>query len=89
MIGLSLVEKSNKKLYQTGNFDTVIRHNPHIKDNEVLIEVDGDDYLPDRDVFTRINRECIKIKMFGLLMVVLNILVANLDFLKNRLGLII
>jgi len=50
-----LVEKSEKKLYQTGNFDTVIRNNPNIKDNEVLIEVDGDDYLPNRDVFTRIN----------------------------------
>ena len=51
-----LVEKSDKKLYQAGNFDTVIRHNPDIKDNEVLIEVDGDDYLPDKDVFTRINK---------------------------------
>jgi len=50
-----LVEKSENKLYQTGNFDTVIRNNPHIKDNEVLIEVDGDDYLPDMDVFSRIN----------------------------------
>ena len=50
-----LVEKSDKKLYQTGNFDTVIRNNPDIKDNEILIEVDGDDYLPDSDVFTRIK----------------------------------
>ena len=37
------------------NFDTTIRHNSNISDNEVLIEVDGDDFLPDRKVFTRIN----------------------------------
>ena len=50
-----LVEDSDKKLYQVGNFDTTIRHNSNISDNEVLIEVDGDDFLPDRKVFTRIN----------------------------------
>jgi hypothetical protein len=50
-----LVDDSTKKLYQTGNFDTVIRHNPNISDEEILIEVDGDDYLPDSNVFTRIN----------------------------------
>jgi len=50
-----LMDDSKKKLYQTGNFDTVIRNNPNISDDEVLIEVDGDDYLPDNDVFKRIN----------------------------------
>ena len=42
-----LIDDNDKKLYQTGNFDKVIRNNPKISDNEVLIEVDGDDWLPD------------------------------------------
>jgi glycosyltransferase involved in cell wall biosynthesis len=46
---------NDKKLYQAGNFDTVIRNNVDILDDDVLIEVDGDDYLPDSEVFTRIN----------------------------------
>jgi hypothetical protein len=50
-----LVEDSDKKLYQTGNFDRVIRNNPNIADDELLIEVDGDDWLPDANVFKRIN----------------------------------
>jgi len=50
-----LVNDNVKKLYQAGNFDTVIRNNEDIKDDEVLIEVDGDDYLPDNQVFNRIN----------------------------------
>jgi len=50
-----LLDDSDKKLYQAGNFDRVIRNNPSIGDNEVLIEVDGDDYLPDTNVFNRIN----------------------------------
>jgi len=50
-----LIDDNDKKLYQAGNFDKVIRNNPNINDNEVLIEVDGDDWLPDGNVFTRIN----------------------------------
>ena len=72
IVGLFWWKKVIKKLYQTGNFDTVIRNNPNIKDNEVLIEVDGDDYLPDRDVFTRINEVYTKMMRFGLRMVVLS-----------------
>ena len=50
-----LIDDNDKKLYQAGNFDKVIRNNPNISDNEVLIEVDGDDWLPDGNVFKRIN----------------------------------
>ena len=50
-----LVDDNEKKLYQAGNFDKVIRNNPDISDNELLIEVDGDDYLPNSRVFERIN----------------------------------
>lgn len=51
-----IVEDSDIKLYQTGNFDKVIRNNPNIKDDDVLVEVDGDDWLPDSYVFERINK---------------------------------
>ena len=50
-----LVDDSDKKIYQAGNFDKVIRDNPDISDDDVLIEVDGDDYLPDPQVFSRIH----------------------------------
>ena len=50
-----LIDDNEKKLYQTGNFDKVIRNNPNISDNEVLVEVDGDEYLPDGDVLKRID----------------------------------
>lgn len=51
-----LFDDYTKKLYQTGNFDTTIRNNANIDDNEVIIEVDGDDYLPNSRVFERINK---------------------------------
>jgi glycosyltransferase involved in cell wall biosynthesis len=51
-----LMPDNNKKLYQAGNFDTTIRNNPDIMDNDVCIEVDGDDWLPDADVFSRIHK---------------------------------
>ncbi len=50
-----LFDNYEKKLYQAGNFDMSIRNNPNIKDDDVCIEVDGDDWLPDANVFTRIN----------------------------------
>jgi len=50
-----LVEDADKKVYQTGNFDRVIRSNPDIADSDILVEVDGDDYLPDPGTLDRIN----------------------------------
>jgi glycosyltransferase involved in cell wall biosynthesis len=49
-----LIENS-KKLYQPGNYDQVIRNNPNIDDNDVIVEIDGDDWLPDSDALNRIN----------------------------------
>ena len=49
-----LIDDNEKKLYQAGNFDKVIRYNENIDDNDFCIEVDGDDFLPDRNVFKRI-----------------------------------
>lgn len=47
--------KNSEKMYQPGNYDQVIRHNKDIDDNEVIVEVDGDDWLPDSKVLERIN----------------------------------
>lgn len=51
-----LIETSEKKLYQAGNFDNTIRHNKDISDDDVCVEVDGDDWLSDDRVFHRINK---------------------------------
>lgn len=49
-----LIPDSDIKLYQTGNFDSTIRFNKDIEDNDICVEVDGDDWLPDSGVFQRI-----------------------------------
>ena len=43
------------KMYQPGNYDQVIRDNEDIHDNEIVVEVDGDDWLPDSKTLSRIN----------------------------------
>jgi len=43
------------KLYQPGNYDQVINWRA-IPGEEICVEVDGDDWLPDSNVFTRINQ---------------------------------
>ena len=47
-----LIENSTK-FYQPGNYDQVIRNNPNISDSDIIVEVDGDDWLPDTNVFKR------------------------------------
>lgn len=59
----SLIEGDNRfklikntiKHYQPGNYDQVIRNNSNIDDNEIIVEIDGDDWLPDRNVLKRID----------------------------------
>ena len=51
----TLIE-NGKKMYQPGNYDQVIRGNYNVKDDDICIEVDGDDWLPDSDVFNRIEK---------------------------------
>jgi hypothetical protein len=51
------VNNNNYKIaIPPGNYDQVIRNNPNIKDNDVIIEIDGDDWLPDSDTLNRINK---------------------------------
>jgi glycosyltransferase involved in cell wall biosynthesis len=47
--------ENKEKLYQPGNYDQVIRYNESIDDNDIIVEVDGDDWLPDMDTLKRIN----------------------------------
>jgi glycosyltransferase involved in cell wall biosynthesis len=47
--------ENKEKFYQPGNYDQVIRDNDEIDDNEVIVEVDGDDWLPDSKTLERIN----------------------------------
>ena len=43
------------KFYQPGNYDQVIRNNPEIDDNDIIVEIDGDDWLPSSSVLKRVE----------------------------------
>ena len=47
--------ENKTKFYQPGNYDQVIRNNIEINDNDIIVEIDGDDWLPDSKVLERIN----------------------------------
>jgi glycosyltransferase involved in cell wall biosynthesis len=47
--------KNKQKMYQPGNYDQVLRDNDEIDDDEVVVEVDGDDWLPDNNTLQRID----------------------------------
>jgi glycosyltransferase involved in cell wall biosynthesis len=46
--------ENKEKFYQPGNYDQVIRDNDKIDNDEVIVEVDGDDWLPDSKTLSRI-----------------------------------
>ena len=46
--------ENKTKMYQPGNYDQVIR-GLDIPDDEICVEVDGDDWLPNSNVFGLIN----------------------------------
>jgi len=46
--------ENKSKMYQPGNYDQVIRGNYNVLDEDICIEVDGDDWLPDNEVFDRV-----------------------------------
>lgn len=48
--------ENKEKHYQPGNYDQVIRLNPNIKNDDIIVEVDGDDWLPDSKVLERVNK---------------------------------
>jgi len=46
--------RNTKKRYQGGNYDLICRDTEGVDDEDVFIEVDGDDWLPDSKVFERV-----------------------------------
>jgi glycosyltransferase involved in cell wall biosynthesis len=46
--------RNTEKRYQGGNYDLICRDTDGIDDNDIFIEVDGDDWLPDNKVFQRV-----------------------------------
>jgi len=42
------------KRYQGGNYDYLIRESGEVQDEDIIVEVDGDDWLPDKNVFKRV-----------------------------------
>lgn len=50
-----LIENTEKK-YQPGNYDQIIRNNSKIDDNDIIVEIDGDDWLPDSKVLERVYK---------------------------------
>lgn len=50
-----IIINNKEKLYQPGNYDQVIRNNSDISDDEIIVEVDGDDWLPNSNVLTKVN----------------------------------
>lgn len=46
--------KNTEKFFQPGNYDQVIRGDYNIEDNDIIVEVDGDDWLPDSKVLERV-----------------------------------
>lgn len=48
--------KNSDKFYQPGNYDQVIRGDYGIDDNDIIVEVDGDDWLPDSKVLERVSK---------------------------------
>jgi len=54
--GRFILVNNTKKYYQPGNYDQVLRSNK-VNDNDIAIQVDGDDWLPDNSVFERISKE--------------------------------
>lgn len=46
--------KNTEKRYQGGNYDLICRDMPDVEDEDIIIEVDGDDWLAHRKVFEQV-----------------------------------
>lgn len=50
-----ILVKNETKLYQPGNYDNILRNFLDIDDKDIVVEIDGDDWLPDSKVLERVN----------------------------------
>jgi glycosyltransferase involved in cell wall biosynthesis len=46
---------NNEKTYKNGNYVKILNELPEIDENDVVVELDGDDWLPESKVLGRIN----------------------------------
>ena len=46
--------RNKEKRYQGGNYDLICRNTEGVNDEDIFVEVDGDDWLPDSNVFQRV-----------------------------------
>ena len=46
--------RNTEKRYQGGNYDLICRDMPDVDDEDIIVEVDGDDWLPNGGVFKRV-----------------------------------
>jgi len=49
-----IVCSNTKKMRQPGNYDQIIRNETLVNNEDIIVEVDGDDWLPDNGVFDRV-----------------------------------
>jgi glycosyltransferase involved in cell wall biosynthesis len=49
-----VVVNNSKKKYQAGNYDFILRDTNLVSDEDIVVEVDGDDWLPDSNVLNRV-----------------------------------
>mgnify|MGYP006935490438 CR=1 FL=1 len=45
---------NTKKLYQPGNYNQIINGDYGLNDDDIVVELDGDDWFPDDEVLTRV-----------------------------------
>jgi len=49
-----VIINNKEKLWQTGNYHFICHHK-EVNDNDIFVELDGDDYFADANVLTRVN----------------------------------
>lgn len=49
-----VVVNNIKKMYQAGNYDFILKNKDLVSNEDIVVEVDGDDWLPDSGVFDRV-----------------------------------
>jgi len=45
---------NKEKMYQPGNYNQIINGDYNIKDDDIIVELDGDDWFPDENVLDRV-----------------------------------
>lgn len=76
--------KNTEKKFKLKNLDDLLLDNSLIDDEDIIVELDGDDWLYSDTVLQKVLISIIKIKIFGLLMVVLYTQMVEWDFHQKQ-----